>query len=59
MLTRRGFVIAAGYLLAATIGIIGGLTAEEDGVWGDDDEPPRERNGHEGERVRERVGSRS
>ena len=37
---RRQFVIAAGYLLAATLGIVGGLTAEEDGSWGDDEEPP-------------------
>ena len=44
-MNRREFVgIAALYLGAALLGAVGGITAQEDGRWGesDDDEPPNE-----------------
>lgn len=42
-MNRREFIgIVAAYIGAAALGAFGGLTAEEDGVWGEseDDEPP-------------------
>ena len=41
-MTRRQFAeLAALYIGAALMGAVGGLTAQEDGEWGDEeDEPP-------------------
>ena len=41
-MNRREFIgVVAAYIGAAALGAIGGLTAEEDGVWGEEeDEPP-------------------
>ena len=38
---RREFIkVVALFAASAAAGAIGGITAEEDGQWGEDDEPP-------------------